>query len=74
MVLVLYKLPSLDARELFRQSGLIHRRTVFVLVKTSRVLRRRVFSVKFSLKKNLAHLLYYFLCNFLITYFFLSLI
>lgn len=59
MVLVLYKLPSHDACDLLRRSGLIRRRPAFVLVKTSRVLRQRVFFCKRGLfKKNVAHLLY----------------
>lgn len=45
---------------LLPKSRLIHRPPVFVLVKTSRVLYRRVFSVKEVSLKKVAHLLYYF--------------
>lgn len=52
MVLVLYKLPSHDACDLLRRSGLIRRRPAFVLVKTSGVLRQRVFFCKRGLFKK----------------------
>lgn len=71
---MLYKLSSLDACELSRQSpGCFHRPPAFVLVKMSRVLHRGMFFCKRGLFKKLAHLLYYFLCNVFYHYFSLSL-